>query len=416
MTKAPRRPSRRPPSERLELSVVLPCLNEARTLAQCIHQARLGAERAGAQGAEIIIADNGSDDGSPEIARAEGGILVSVPTRGYGAALQAGIRASTGAYVVMGDSDGSYDLSEIEPFLQRLRQGLPLVIGSRFRGGIRPGAMPFLHRYLGNPILTAIANLLFRTRLSDYHCGLRAFDRQAIQSLDLRTTGMEFASEMIIRAAIAGLKIGEVPVTYSPAGRGRPPHLHTWRDGWRHLRFMLLYSPRWLFFYPGAALAALGAVLSTLLLSGPLRIGNVTLDVHTLLFAETCLVLGIQLILLGVFTRVYASTARLLPPSPRLEGLVERFSLGLGLACGVGVAALGAAVYLVGLYLWSQIGFGPIADSSLTLRIAITGTTLILLGAELFFGSFVVSLLRLQRQGSFAPVGEQLPREHARPT
>src|SRR3990170_3915508 len=389
----------------VKLSIVMPCLNEAATLAACIRQARTGALATGMEDFEIIVADNGSVDGSPDIARSEGAVVVDVPDRGYGAAIRAGIEASRGEFIVMADSDMSYELSEIRPFVDALLEGYQLVIGTRIRGRIMNGAMPFLHRYVGNPFLTALANLFFGTRLSDYHCGMRAFRRDAIRALDLRTIGMEFASEMLIRAAQAGLRIHEVPITYHPAGRNRPPHLRTWRDGWRHLRFLLLYSPRWLLLYPGVVMTALGGVVSGILMAGPLRFGSVTFDVHSLLFSAALFVMGVQLVLLALLARAYASRAGLMPESPRLERFLEGFSLGLGLTAGLLVLGFGIALYGVGLYVWGENSFGPIFFYQSTLRLAIAGTTLIILGGEVFFGSFVLSLLSLQYSDKQASSG-----------
>lgn len=379
-----------------EISFVMPCLNEAETIAKCIQLAHAGARKAGVHGYEIIVADNGSMDASREIARAEGAMVVEVPARGYGAALRGGIEAARGKYVIMGDSDASYDFSDISRFVDELRKGSPLVMGSRLRGEIKDGAMPFLHRHLGVPLLTALGNLFFRIRLSDYHCGLRGFDREAIRGLHLRTEGMEFASEMIIRAALAGLTITEVPIIYHPAGRSRRPHLRTWRDGWRHLRFLLLYTPRWLLLYPGILLSLLGFVVSMGLLFGPVRIGMVVFDVHTLLFSATAFVLGFQLIVLAVFARAYASRAGLLPPKPRLDSILEEFSLGGGMLGGVVLSALGLAAYGLGLAVWSENAFGPLVHYQMTLRLAIAGTTLLMVGAEVFFASFIISLLSLR--------------------
>ncbi len=379
-----------------ELSIVMPCLNEAKTLATCIQQAHQGAKRAGVDGYEIIVADNGSEDGSQEIARAEGAVVIEVPVRGYGAALRSGIEAAQGKYVIMGDSDASYDFSNIQSFVDNLRKGIQLVMGTRLKGKILPGAMPFLHRYLGNPILTRLANLLFKTGLSDYHCGMRGFNREEILRLGLTTDGMEFASEMVIRARLAGLSETEVPITYRPDGRSRPPHLRTWRDGWRHLRFILLYSPRWLFLYPGIVFTLLGFVASGILFAGPLTIGSVVFDVHTLLFTATIFVVGIQLIFIAIFTRAYASRSGLLPKSPLLEQWLDRFSLGLGLASGLALCLIGVGLYAIGLAIWGGGSFGPLLDFKHTMRIVIGGTTLIILGIQVFFGSFVISLLSLR--------------------
>jgi hypothetical protein len=380
----------------MELTIVMPCLNEAETLADCIRAAKEGAELSGVDGYEIVVADNGSEDGSTLIAQTNGARLVPVKQRGYGAALRGGIAAAAGRYVLMGDSDSSYDFTETRHFLNRLREGHQLVMGTRIRGEIRPGAMPALHRWVGNPLLTAIGNALFGSRLSDYHCGLRGFDRDAINALNLRTEGMEFASEMVIRASLAGYSTCEVPVTYRPAGRSRPPHLRTWQDGWRHLRFMLLYSPRWVMLYPGVVLGVMGALATLALMFGPIRLGALTLDVHTMLVSATATLVGTLLVLLALTARGYASRTGLLPQNPSLEQLLERFSLGIGLAAGVLLTMLGAGLYGVGLTLWGEAAFGPIYNIQQTLRWMIAGTTLIGLGAEVFFGSFVLSLLGIR--------------------
>ena len=318
--------------------------------------------------------------------------------------------------MIMGDADGSYDFAQLAPFLQKLRLGWPLVVGTRLGGTIQRGAMPWLHRYLGNPVLTWLANLFFGTRLSDYHCGLRGFDTQIIRNLRLRTSGMEFASEMLIRAAISGMPVFEVPITYTPAGRTRPPHLRTWSDGWRHLRFLLLYSPRWVLLYPGVAMAAAGLLLSAALLRGPLRLGAVTLDVHTLLVSATLLSTGVFLILLGVTARAYASRLGLLPSSVRVEGILDRYSLGIGLSAGLLLSLMGFALYFWGLLAWGENSFGPITHYQTTLRLVISGTTLITLGAEVFFGSFVLSIFNLDDAPSeVAPAGPAVQISPRRP-
>src|SRR6266487_2781972 len=277
----------------IEFSIVMPCLKEAETLATCIQKAKRSLEENNVEG-EIIIADNGSTDGSQEIAEQHGARVIDVQARGYGSALMGGIAAARGKYIIMGDADDSYDFSTLEPFVEKLRAGYDLVMGNRFKGGVKAGAMPALHRYLGNPVLTAIGRVFFHSPCGDFHCGLRGFAKDAVLRLDLRTTGMEFASEMIVKATLHKLQITEVPTTLSPDGRSRPPHLRSWRDGWRHLRFLLLYSPRWLFFYPGALLMAAGIALCGWLLPGPRHVSSVTLDVHTLLYAAAAIVIGFQ--------------------------------------------------------------------------------------------------------------------------
>ncbi|MBV9269186.1 MAG: glycosyltransferase family 2 protein, partial [Acidobacteriaceae bacterium] len=275
----------------LDVSIVLPCLNEAETLEACVRQALAAIEASGVAG-EVVVADNGSSDGSQGIAIRSGARVVDVPVRGYGAALMAGIEAARGQYVLMADADGSYNFSHLPRFIHALRNGADLVMGNRFRGGIEPGAMPFLHRYLGNPVLSFLGRLFFRAPVGDFHCGIRAFDRTAIRRLHLTTTGMEFASEMVVKASLEGLRIAEVPTTLTPDGRSRPPHLRTWRDGWRHLRFLLLYSPRWLFLYPGILLMLLGIAIAAWLIPGERTVGHVTFGIDTLAYALGCILVG----------------------------------------------------------------------------------------------------------------------------
>ncbi len=382
-------------AQAVELSVVMPCLNEAETLATCIRKARTGLDRLGVPG-EVIVADNGSTDGSQAIAAAEGARVVPVEEKGYGSALRGGIAAARGRYVVMGDADDSYDFAHLDPFVERLRAGDELVMGNRFRGGIRPGAMPFLHRYLGNPVLTAIGRLFFGCPAGDFHCGLRAFSKAAYDRLGLQTTGMEFASEMVIAATLAGLRIGEVPTILSKDGRSRPPHLRTWRDGWRHLRFMLLYSPNWLFLYPGFALLALGLVAGARLVAGPWPVGPMVLDVHTLLVAGFLVVLGYQAVGFALFTKLFAVRERFLPPDgwSRLAAGVglEKGLVGGGLLTLAGLGLLGSAVAQ-----WSGVRFGQL-DPRITMREAIPAVTLLMLGLQTVFTSFVFSLFTLGKR------------------
>ncbi len=383
----------------LKLTVLMPCLNEAETLERCIQKAHKGAQASrAAESYEILVADNGSTDGSQDIARANGARVVDIPVRGYGAALQGGIEAACGEYVIMADSDDSYDFSVLEPFLERLDAGYDLVMGTRMKGRIMPGAMPFLHQYLGNPALTFIGNLFFKVNLSDFHCGMRAFRRDTILALNLRTTGMEYASEMVISAALHHVKRTEIPITLYPDGRSRPPHLRTWRDGWRHLRFMLLYSPRWLFLYPGLLLMAFGGLISLPLFFGSLHLGAVTLDVHTLLITATLTVIGVQLVFLAVFARTYAARIGVLPPNPPLESLLDRFTLGRGLVLGAALMFSGLVVYAVSFLAWSNTGFAPIFDYQPTLRAVILGTLVLLTGISVFFNSFIISLLAIKSQ------------------
>jgi Glycosyl transferase family 2 len=379
-----------------EVSVVMPCLNEAETLATCISKAKRAFQEHGIHG-EVVVADNGSTDGSQEIAGNAGARVVNVAAKGYGNALMGGIAGARGKFVVMGDADDSYDFLDVPKFLAKLREGFHLVMGNRFAGGIRPGAMPALHRYLGNPVLTFIGRLFFRSPSGDFHCGLRAFDRQAILGLDLRTTGMEFASEMIVKATLHGLSIAEVPTTLSPDGRSRPPHLRSWRDGWRHLRFLLLYSPRWLFFYPGLVLGLLGLGVGAWLLPGPRAVGAVTLDVHTLLYAALAVIVGFQSVTFAAFTKIFAITEGLLPEDRRLNRIFHYITLETGLMAGVVLTIAGLAGSLFAVSTWSHRAFGPL-DTSQTLRLVIPAITALTLGVQIMLSSFFLSVLGLRRR------------------
>ncbi len=380
----------------MELTVVLPCLNEAETLAVCIRKAKASIAGLGIDG-EVVIADNGSTDGSQDIARAEGARVVDVPIRGYGAALTAGIADAKGEFVIMGDADDSYDLSNLGPFVEALRGGADLVMGNRFAGGIEPGAMPALHRYLGNPVLTAIGRILFRSPVKDFHCGLRGFRREAILELDLRTTGMEFASEMVVKATLNKLNIVEVPTTLSPDGRSRAPHLRTWRDGWRHLRFLLLYSPRWLFLYPGMILFLVGLVLGGVLLTGPIQIGEHALDVSALVYAMAAVLIGYQAILFAAFSRAFVANEGLMPPSPGMQKAFKILNLERGLIIGLLLLIVGIGLAIYGFIHWGSSDFGAL-DARDAVRLAVPAATLSVLGFETIMGSFFLSVLGLSRR------------------
>ena len=385
-----------PIEENLELSIVMPCLNEAETLATCIRKAQSFLSGAGIAG-EVVIADNGSTDGSPGIATSLGARVVSVEAKGYGSALRGGIEAARGRFVIMGDADDSYDFAALTPFVERLRAGDQLVMGNRFRGGIAPGAMPPLHRYLGNPVLTSIGRLFFGSPCGDFHCGLRGFEREAILGLGLRTTGMEFASEMVVRATLDELRIVEVPTTLSKDGRNRPPHLRSWRDGWRHLRFLLMYSPRWLFLYPGLLLMGVGLGLGGWLLPAPRRVGGVELDVHTLLYTAMAVVIGFQAVLFAVFTKVFVIREGLMPPDRRLDRLFDVVTLEVGLTVGLLLLLGGAGGTLYSIGLWDQQNFGPLNPREV-MRGAIPSGMALILGSQILLSSFFLSILGLKRQ------------------
>jgi glycosyltransferase involved in cell wall biosynthesis len=383
-------------SGELELSILMPCLNEAETLESCIRKAQRSLTENNVRG-EIVIADNGSSDGSLEIARTLGVRTVSVNAKGYGNALLAGIHAARGKYVIMGDADGSYDFVHITPFLEKLRNNYDLVVGNRYRGGIMHGAMPPLHRYFGNPLLTAIGRLFFGGELGDFYCGLRGFNRQAMLDLDFRTTGMEFALEMVVKASLYKLRIAEVPTVLSPDGRSRPPHLRSWRDGWRSLRFLLLYSPRWLFLYPGLVLMLVGAIISARLLLGPQIIEGISFDVHTLVYSALAIMLGYQTVIFAFFTKLFAITEGLLPEDPRLTRLFKYVSLESGLIAGAAMIICGVAASVYAVSIWKAHSFGAL-DPFHTLRIVIPAATLIVMGSQTILSSFFLSVLGLRRR------------------
>ena len=380
-----------------ELSVVMPCLNEAETLAICIQKAQGFFEREDVAG-EVVIADNGSTDGSQQIATDLGARVVPVPAKGYGNALIGGITAAEGTYVIMGDADDSYDFSHLMPHLEQLRAGYDLVMGNRFKGGIKKGAMPFLHKYLGNPVLSFIGRLFFKSKIGDFHCGLRGFSKEAFAKMQLKTSGMEFASEMIVKASLKNMKIAEVPTILSPDGRTRPPHLNTWTDGWRHLRFLLLYSPTWLFFIPGILLMLVGIVTSGILIYNPLTIGGVTFDVHTLLFTCGLFLIGFQFVLFYGLTKVYTVENDLLPKSKKYDSLFDKINMEKGLIVGfiLIIGALGLSGYAYSS--WSALNFGNITNSN-TLRMVIPAITTLLLGVQIILFSLFFSILGLKKQG-----------------
>lgn len=379
-----------------EVTILMPCLNEAETLGTCITKAKEYFDRSGIAG-EILIADNGSDDGSIGIAEEAGARVVHVAQRGYGNALIAGIQSAQGSYVVMGDADDSYDFSDLDDFVQALRNGADLVMGNRFQGGIAPGAMPPLHRYLGNPVLSKIGRLFFRSKIGDFHCGLRGFRRDSILALDLHSGGMEFASEMVVKATLEGLDVQEVPTTLSPDGRSRPPHLRTWHDGWRHLRFLLIYSPRWLFFYPGIVLCALAIVLGILVESTTVRIGGVTLGVDTLVVCYALLIIGFQSVIFAVLTKKYGTNEGFLPPNPTFERILRQVSFERGVVMGLILFVVGVVGLVVAVLRWKTVGFGSLNPTQ-ELNIVIPSVALLTIGSQGALASAFLSVLDIRRR------------------
>jgi glycosyltransferase involved in cell wall biosynthesis len=379
-------------SGELELTILMPCLNEAATLPTCIAKANGFLARSGLRG-EVLVADNGSTDGSQAIAKAAGARVVPIDARGYGAALSGGIKSARGRYVIMGDADDSYDFSELDGFIGKLREGYQLVVGNRFRGGIRPGAMPFLNRYLGNPVLSFVGALFFHTPIADFHCGLRGFDRRAILDLRLVMPGMEFASEMVVKAALNGIKVAEVPIVLHPDGRGRPPHLRPWRDGWRHLKFLLMHSPRWLYLYPGLAMAIGGlGGMSLLALAGSIHVFGIEIQVHSMLAAGIIGLLGTQTLSFAVLARELAHRQGFLPPSPMLarfwrQASLERIALVGAILLAGGVLGLALAT----LY-WAVSGFGRL-DLAATMRAVVPSLIAMGVGLQLVLSAFLAGIL-----------------------
>jgi Glycosyl transferase family 2 len=386
----------------VELTVVMPCLNEAETVATCVRKAVKFIADSGING-EVVVADNGSTDGSQRLAEEAGARVVQVAEKGYGNALMGGILAARGEYVIMGDADDSYDFSNLMPFVTELRGGADLVMGNRFKGGIAPGAMPKLHRYLGNPVLSFAGRLFFRSPIGDFHCGLRGFRRDSAIELGLQATGMEFASEMVVKATLAKQRITEVPTTLAKDGRSRPPHLRSWRDGWRHLRFLLLFSPRWLFFLPGLVVGVAGLVIGGVVAVGPVTIGSVTFDVDTLVAASAMVVIGFQAVLFWLFTQVYAGAEGFLPEEPAVDRLLARLSLERGIALGAVVGLAGLVGVIFSLTYWQANKFGHL-NYEHALRLMVPSVTALVVSCQLILGSFFLSILGI-KQTRHTPIG-----------
>jgi glycosyltransferase involved in cell wall biosynthesis len=394
----------------VELSIVMPCLNEAETLATCIRKAQSYLDRSGVSG-EIVVGDNGSTDGSQQIAASLGARVIHVPIRGYGAALYGAISAAQGRYCIMGDADDSYDFENLDAFVDKLRQGYDLVMGNRFQGGILPGAMPWKNRYIGNPILSTIGKILFHAEVDDFHCGLRGFSKSAFQRMDLRTTGMEFASEMVIKSKLMGMKMTEVPTTLSPDGRSRPPHLLPYRDGWRHLRFMLLFSPNWLFLYPGMVAMLVGLAVGGLLLGQPIHINSIRLGLDTLVYCSTFVVVGFQAILFSLLSRMYAIQEGLYPKTARDRKYGQLITLERGLVIGAAILLAGLIAALYAVWEWKQHAFGLLETERIA-RIVIPSSVALSLGIEIILFSFLLSTFGLKVR-PYAAMVEEIERAHA---
>lgn len=385
-------------TDEIEISIVIPCLNEAETLQGCVAEAFAAIESNGVAG-EVIVADNGSSDGSQEIARQAGARVITVSRKGYGNALQGGIRASEAEYVLMGDADGSYDFGELPRFLEKLREGFDLVMGCRFPrfgGSIERGAMPWKHRWIGNPVLSGLGKLFFNSPVHDFHCGLRAFRKKAIMDLKLSTGGMEFASEMVVKSTLCKLKIDQIPIALRCDRRSSSPHLRSWRDGWRHLRFLLLYSPKWLFVLPGLLLTIAGAFGFILLLPKPFTIRGVTFDLNSLLVSSVAILTGFQVLAFGLFTKAYAVNIGLLPGKEYWHRLVNGCAVEWGIGIGLVLMVSGLGFLIHAILYWKAAGFGPL-PYQISHRIVILAVTLISLGIQASVYGFALNILGLQR-------------------
>lgn len=377
----------------MELTILMPCLNEAETLETCIRKAKTYLETSGVEG-EILIADNGSTDGSQEIAGRCGARVVDVAERGYGAALIGGCQAAKGTYVIMGDADDSYDFLHLDPFVEKLREGYDLVMGNRFKGGIEPGAMPPLHRYLGNPVLSFIGRLFYPSKIGDFHCGLRGYNRESIGKLGLQTTGMEYASEMVVKATLYKLKIAEVPTTLKKDGRSHAPHLRSFRDGWRHLKFLLMHSPNWLFLYPGVVFVALGLLLLIGLMFGPVAIGGITLDIHTMLYGSAFTIIGVSTIEFALFTKTYAKNSGFIPVNTEHT---DKFTEDRVILAGAVLLLLGIVATVFALVVWSRTSFGAL-DPQRIMRLTIPALTAMAVGVQMIFGGFFIGILNIRHK------------------
>ncbi|MEO1815670.1 MAG: glycosyltransferase family 2 protein [Acetobacterium sp.] len=380
----------------IELTILMPCLNEAETLEICIKKAMSFLKDNHVNG-EVLIADNGSTDGSQEIATRNGARVVNIEQKGYGSALRGGSENARGRYVIMGDADDSYNFLNLMPFLEKLRDGYELVMGNRFKGGIEKGAMPPLHKYLGNPVLSFIGRIFYPSDIKDFHCGLRGYNRAAIQSLQLQTTGMEYASEMVVQATLHKLRMIEVPTTLSPDGRSRPPHLRSWRDGWRHLKFLMMYSPNWTFLYPGLILSVVGLLMMVIIGVGPTKIGNVNFGINTMMYGSASLLVGVNISLFSMFTKAYALSSGFIPNSPKTVGILEKFTVEKGVVIGVILTLLGIVATIFAFVIWGNNSFGNLQPESI-MKITIPATTLIAIGIELIFASFFLGILEIERK------------------
>jgi len=379
-------------SQEVEISIIMPCLNESETLAACIGKAKDFLVRNNMNG-EVVVGDNGSTDGSQEIAIKQGARLIIIKNKGYGAALLGAINEAKGRYIIMGDADNSYDFTRLMPFVDKLREGYDLVMGNRFKGGIKDGAMPILHRYLGNPMLTFLGQLFFNIPVGDFHCGLRSFSKASILSINLMTSGMEFASEMVVKAALFNLKITEVPTTLSPDGRSRSPHLKTWHDGWKHLRFLLMFSPKWLFLYPGLFGFILSTVFFCRLLLAPIHIGRIVLDLHSMIYFTSVIILSFQVILFYAMSKIYAVNQGIIPEPKNYRNLFRYFKLERGLIVGTLLVLAGLVILVLLLVKWKALGFGPITNITYTIKLSFLSMLFLVIGVQIIFSSFMLSIL-----------------------
>lgn len=376
----------------IELSIVMPCLNEQETIGICIWKAKTFLYEYGING-EVVVADNGSTDNSAQIAKNLKARVVHVKEKGYGNSLYHGINSARGKYILIADSDDSYEFLTIFPFLEKLRKGADLVMGNRFAGKIYSNAMPWHHKYIGNPVLSFLGKLFFSTKISDFHCGMRAFTKEAFKKMDLRTVGMEFASEIVVKSYLNKFKIDEIPVELHPDGREGKPHLKSFNDGWRHLRFLFMFSPRWLFLYPGFFMALLGAILSTAILFNP----DSNWDIHTMLYASGLILIGAQAVIFSVFTRIFAYHEGLIPTTPKLMKTLKKLSLEKILIAGGLLILAGLAIFVYSVYIWKEGTFFEVGIR-ITLRYVITSVTLIVIGFQVILSGFFINILMLKPQ------------------